>query len=99
MPTLFKEAKMGVKLLKKRLGVTDVSFVKTVISIYWSPKKSKNSFSYDLVVDVHILRLIYFRLRLLCENLTQTVMGNLVSLNSRYPRIPMTLETLIFKFS
>ena len=38
MPTLFKEAKMGVKLLKKRLGVTDVSFVKTVISIYWSPK-------------------------------------------------------------
>ena len=38
MPTLFKEAKMGVKLLKKRLGVTDVSFVKTVISMYWSPK-------------------------------------------------------------
>ena len=99
MSNLFKEAKMGVKLLKKRLGVTDVSFVKTVISIYWSPKKSKNSFSYDLVVDVHILRLIYFRLRLLCENLTQTVMGNLVSQNSRYARIPMTLETLIFQFS
>ena len=104
MPTLFKEAKMGVKLLKKRLGVTDVSFVKTVISIYWSPKhgdenlqicaffssvfflfNSKNSFPYTRVVDAHILRLINFRLRLLCENLTQTVMGNLVSLNSRYP--------------
>ena len=39
MPTVFKEAKMGVKLLKKRLGVTDVSFVKTVISIYWSSPK------------------------------------------------------------
>lgn len=108
MPTLFKEAKMGVKLLKKRLGVTDVSFVKTVISIYWSPKhgdenlqvfaffffcfflfNSKNSFPYTRVVDAHILRLINFRLRLLCENLTQTVMGNLVSLNSRYPWIPM----------
>ena len=104
MPTLFKEAKMGVKLLKKRLGVTDVSFVKAVISIYWSPKHGdenlkvfsivfllfflsilKKSFSYALVLDAHILRLIYFRLRLLCENLTQTVMGNLVSLNSRYP--------------
>ena len=60
MPTLFKEAKMGVKLLKKRLGVTDVSFVKTVITIYWSPKHGDENLKVFSIVFFCFFCLIWF---------------------------------------
>ena len=58
---------MGVKLLKKRLGVTDVSFVKAVISIYWSPKHGDENLKVFSIVFLLFFSFNSKKILLLCS--------------------------------